>query len=245
MDKVMVAHYICGQLFIRELDSTHPRVSGSVFCVHFPPARANSSHPQYMTRDETSNLSTIINQLNAKNGIVQKENIKLTSPCGQCSRKLQLKFNIFKKLSDKSTISTSQTNIVKIVKNKCHFFHVNNAHKQAMMFVYVRVSIYRLTHRGRATHICISKLTIIGSDNGLSPDRRQAIIWTNAGLLLIGPLGTNFSEILIEILTFSFKKMRMKVSSAKRRPFCLGLNVLTKAMQNRFPQCQSYRPTLV
>ena len=84
-----------------------------------------------------------------------------------------------------------------------------------------------LTHWGRVTHICVSKLTIIGSDNGLSPDRRQAIIWTNAGLLLIGPLGTNVSEILIEILTFSFKKMRLKVSSAKRRPFCLGLNVLT------------------
>ena len=76
------------------------------------------------------------------------------------------------------------------------------------------------------THICVSKLTIIGSDNGLSPDRRQAIILTNAGILLIGPLGTNFSEILIEILTFSFKKMRLKGSSAKRRPFCLGLNVL-------------------
>ena len=58
------------------------------------------------------------------------------------------------------------------------------------------------------------------------PDRRQAIIWTNDGLLLIGPLGTNFSEISIEILTFSFKKMRLKVSSAKRWPFCLSLNVL-------------------
>ena len=33
----------------------------------------------------------------------------------------------------------------------------------------------------------------IGSDNGLSPDQCQAIIWTNAGILLIGPLGTNFS----------------------------------------------------
>ena len=85
----------------------------------------------------------------------------------------------------------------------------------------------RLTHWGRVTHICVSKLTIIGSDNGLSPDPHQAIIWTNAGLLLIGPLGTNFSEILIEILTFSSKKMRLKVSSAKRRPFCPGLNVLT------------------
>ena len=86
--------------------------------------------------------------------------------------------------------------------------------------------IFWLAHWGRVTHICVSKLTIIGSDNGLSPDRRQAIIWTNAGIVLIGPLGTNFSEILIEILTFSFKKMRLKVSSAKRRPFCLGLNVL-------------------
>ena len=83
-----------------------------------------------------------------------------------------------------------------------------------------------LTLWGRVTHICVSTLTIIGSDNGLSPDRRQAIIWTDVGLLLIGPLGTNFSEILIEILTFSFKKMRLKESSAKRRPFCLGLNVL-------------------
>ena len=79
-----------------------------------------------------------------------------------------------------------------------------------------------LTHWGRVTLICVSKLTIIGSDNGLSPDRRQAIIWTNAGLLLIRPLETNFSEILIEIPTFSFKEMHLKVSSAKRRPFCLG-----------------------
>ena len=69
-------------------------------------------------------------------------------------------------------------------------------------------------------------LSIIGSDNGLSPGRRQAIIWTNAGILLIGPLGTNFSEILTEIHTFSFKKMHLKMSSGKWWPFCLGLNVL-------------------
>ena len=84
-----------------------------------------------------------------------------------------------------------------------------------------------LTHWGWVTHICISKLTIIGSDNGLSPGRRQAIIWTNAGIVLIGPLGTNFSEILIEIQTFSLKKMLLKMSSGKRRPSCLGLNVLS------------------
>ena len=76
------------------------------------------------------------------------------------------------------------------------------------------------------THICVSKLSIIGSDNGLSPSRRQAIIWTDAGILLIRTLGTNFNEILSEIHAFSFKKMHLKMSSAKWRPFCLGLNVL-------------------
>ena len=82
--------------------------------------------------------------------------------------------------------------------------------------------IYILTHWGRVTHICVSKLTIIGSDNGLSPGRRQAIIWTNTGILLIGPLETNFSNILIEIHIFSFRKMHFKISSGKWRPFCLG-----------------------
>ena len=66
-------------------------------------------------------------------------------------------------------------------------------------------------------HICVSNVTSISSDNGLSPGRRQAIIWTNAGILLI----------LIEIHTFCFKKIHLKMSSAKWRPFCLGLNVLT------------------
>ena len=75
------------------------------------------------------------------------------------------------------------------------------------------------------THICVSELTIIGSDNGLLPDRHQAIIWTNAGILLFRPLGTNFNEILIEIHIISFKKIHLKMSSGKWRPFCLGLNV--------------------
>ena len=83
-----------------------------------------------------------------------------------------------------------------------------------------------LTHWGRMTHICVSKLTIIGSDNGLSPDRRQAIIWTNAGILLIQTLGTNLSDFLCEIRSFSFKKMQLKMSSRKWRLSCLGLNVL-------------------
>ena len=83
-----------------------------------------------------------------------------------------------------------------------------------------------LTHWGRVRHICISNLTSVGSDNGLLPGRCQAIIWTNAGLLFIGPLGTNFSEISIEIHTFPFKKIHLKILSAKWRPSCLALSVL-------------------
>ena len=90
-----------------------------------------------------------------------------------------------------------------------------------------------ITHWGRVTHICVSNLTIIGSDNGLSPGRRQAIIWTNAGMLLIGPLGTNFNnEILLQIHTFSFNKIHFKMSPGKWRPFCLGLNVITKSLSS-------------
>ena len=73
----------------------------------------------------------------------------------------------------------------------------------------VRHISWCLSHWGRVTHICVSKLTIIGSDNGLSPGRRQAIIWTNAGILLIRPIETNFSEILLKIHTFSFKKSHL------------------------------------
>ena len=47
-------------------------------------------------------------------------------------------------------------------------------------------------------HIYASVNTGFGSDNGLSPTRRQAFIWTNAGFLPIGPQGTNFTEILIK-----------------------------------------------
>ena len=98
-----------------------------------------------------------------------------------------------------------------------------------------------LTHWGRVTHICVGKLTTIGSDNGLSPGRRRAIFWTNAGILLIGPLGTNFSEILSEIHAFSFKKMHLKVSSAKWRLFCLGPNELRMIGSCNYSSVKSYR----
>ena len=95
------------------------------------------------------------------------------------------------------------------------------------------VMLSSLTHWGRVTHICVSALTIIGSDNGLSPDRRQTIIWINVGVLLIRTLGTNFSELSSEIHIFSLRKMHLKMSSGKWRPFCLGLNELTACNSNQ------------
>ena len=88
------------------------------------------------------------------------------------------------------------------------------------------IPLARLTNWGGVTHISLGNLTIIGLDNGLLPGQRQAIIWTNDGILLIGPSRTNFSEISIEIHTFSFNKMLLKMSAAKWPPFCLGLNEL-------------------
>ena len=84
-----------------------------------------------------------------------------------------------------------------------------------------------LTHWGRVTHISVGNLIIIGSDNGWAPGRRQAIIWTNAGLLLIRTLGTNFNEILSGIHTSSFRKLHLKMSSAKWLPFCRASMCLT------------------
>ena len=83
-----------------------------------------------------------------------------------------------------------------------------------------------LTHWGRVTHICVNELTTIGSNNGLAPSRRQAIVWTYAGTLLIRSSGTNLNELLIETDVVLFKKMDLKMWCAKCRPFCLGLNML-------------------
>ena len=87
--------------------------------------------------------------------------------------------------------------------------------------------------------MCVGKLTIISSDNGLSPGRRQAIICTNAGILLIRPWGTNFSAICIGNKIFSFKKMHLKMSCVKWRPVYLGLNVLKPSLMEQIDQSHS------
>ena len=97
-------------------------------------------------------------------------------------------------------------------------------------------------------HISVSKLTTFDSDNGFSPGQHQAIIGTNARILLIVPLGTNFSKISIKIYTISFKQMHLKMLSGKWWPFCLGLNVFrcrlggkpsSKPIMTQFPDARA------
>ena len=92
-----------------------------------------------------------------------------------------------------------------------------------------------LSHWGVMTYICISKITTIGTDVGLSPGLHQTIIWTNAGIL-IGPLGTNFSETVISTHTFSSKKMHLKnavykMASISSRTQCVKANIFYDSSQ--------------
>ena len=78
------------------------------------------------------------------------------------------------------------------------FHHVNLPKGK----LFVNLCVSTLIDWGRVTHICVGNLAIIGSDNCLSPGRRHAIIWTDAGILLIGPSETDFNEILIKSYIF-------------------------------------------
>ena len=89
-------------------------------------------------------------------------------------------------------------------------YHKSTIHRHAWANIQNKQG---LTHWGRVTHICVGNLTIIGSESSLSPGRRKAIFWTNTGIFLIEPPETNSSEMSIEIHTFSFKKMHLKMSS--------------------------------
>ena len=71
--------------------------------------------------------------------------------------------------------------------------------------------------------ICVYKLTMIGSDNGMSPGRRQAIIWTNAGILLIGPLGKTPVKSFFNqnLYIFIEENIVWKMAAILSRPQCV------------------------
>ena len=102
--------------------------------------------------------------------------------------------------------------------------HCNNAlwHKVCTYFFWCTAWKPCSTHWGRVMHIYISKLTTIGSDNGLLPHRRQAIIWTSAGMLLVWPLGTNLNRNLyIFIQGNAFENVVREMGEILSRPQCV------------------------
>ena len=88
------------------------------------------------------------------------------------------------------------------------------------------IHTYIVFHWGQVMHISISNITIIGSDNCLSPGWHQCWIIVNSNHI------TNFSETISEIHRFSFEKIHSKISSVKGRPVCLSFNVLTFKYQS-------------
>ena len=112
---------------------------------------------------------------------------------------------------------------------------------------------YRLTHWGRVRHICVNKLINIWYVNILSPGRRQAIVWTNVGILLIAPLGIKFSEILVEIYIYIytfipenvFENVVRKLAVILTQPQCFNqsqspkLSDITATRQKKIAMCIS------
>ena len=134
---------------------------------------------------------------------------------------------------------------LKVALTHCDFHFYNIVYDKATGKLHFKISQKRLNLNHliimlSETYICVSKLTIVGLDNGLSPGWRQTVIRTNAGIWLIKPLGTNFSEIVIEIPTCPFKKMRLKVSSAKWQPFCLGHSSASRLRTSCWQYCNTY-----
>ena len=90
------------------------------------------------------------------------------------------------------------------------------------------------------TNICVSKLTIIGSDNGLSPGRHQPIIWTNTGLLISGTVQTYFRKIFLFLRKWFSKRHFVegrsytRIGWVARGPLHLhGISLLTHCSRDK------------
>ena len=83
------------------------------------------------------------------------------------------------------------------------------------------------------TQICVGKLTIIGSDNGLSPGRRQAIIWTKcwniANLTLMNKFQWYFYQnSIIFIPENELENVVCEMASILSRPQCVNNSVAVR-----------------
>ena len=116
-------------------------------------------------------------------------------------------------------------------------FHKNLSIVSTEIIVFHSVLWVLSSRWGRVTHICVSDLPDIGSDNGLSPGRRQAIIWTTAGLLLIWTLGTNTVKSYAKSIHFHSRKCvwksRLRNGVHLSQPQCVRVPVMPRPLTSR------------
>ena len=103
------------------------------------------------------------------------------------------------------------------------FFYRRDAWQYRSLYNFTRlISTYRLTHL--LPGAAYMRQWVLSALFQIVACR---LFGTKALLKPIGPLGTNFSEIVIKTQHLLFTKMHLKISSTKWRPFCPGGKVLT------------------
>ena len=160
------------------------------------------------------------NKLMCSSSLKQDKNLHddiVSAKCKQGSHRLVLK--IFSYISrKKSQTSMRILNITKRRETECNSYCLLTLEPTLGVFMKIKSSyLICLTHWGRVMHICFSKkktfvqimaFCLIGASHYLNQ------CWN----IVIGPVGTNFSEILIGIHILSFKKMYLKMLSGKLEP---------------------------
>ena len=117
--------------------------------------------------------------------LVFKSAFKWTTAAFVFIPSVSLQTLISSNMKDSNYLITCQTQ--NTIWSKAFSTQQNNCFDLLCWFQWI-IQCIPLIHICRVTDTCISKLTTIGSDNGLSPSRCLAIIWTNAGILLLRPL---------------------------------------------------------
>ena len=121
------------------------------------------------------------------------------------------------------------------------------------MYLYMKINVTKiccwemswLTHWGWVRHICVSKLTIIGSGNGMLPGWHQVIIWTNAGILFIGDkIQWHFNwNQCISIHENAFENVACQMAPISSQPLWVNCDRLMFAQTDCHPVCETVNMT--
>ena len=133
------------------------------------------------------------------------------------------------------------------------------AGERSCVYHYMTTTIIILSHWGRVTHVCVRNLICSGPDNGLSPGRCQAIIWTNVGILLIGPIGTKFNfnrnsnnflegnafEHVCEMAVILFRPQCVNVFNRRIHNNCISVTIIPSFTSCIFSFAVLHQPVIL